>query len=188
MTIYQLKITLKNISPPIWRRFLVHSDIKMSDLHKIIQTLMGWENCHLHQFIVNNEYYAPEFEDIEQIGIDYKKIKLKGLVDKEGQNFFYDYDFGDGWEHVIILEKILPDDKNFRYPLCLGGKRSAPLENCGSIPGYENLLEALKDPDNKKYEEIFEWLGPRAFEPERFYIDEINSRLKEKDYGCFSFD
>ena len=186
MNIYQFKIALKHIAPPVWRRFMVNSDMKFPDFHKVLQTVMGWNDCHLHQFIIDNEYYAPEFEDIEQIGINYKSIKLEDLIVKERQKFFYEYDFGDGWEHIIILEKILPDNKKFQYPVSLSGKRSCPPENCGSIPGYERLLEALKDPHNKKYEEILEWLEPNGFDPEYFNLNEINFLLQEKDYGCSS--
>ncbi len=181
---YQLKITLKDIKPPIWRRFVVESSIKLPDLHKVIQTVMGWTNSHLHQFVINGNMYPEPDEDSFGDTIDYNKIILNQVVSKEGQTF--EYDFGDGWEHTIVLEKIL-DDFPQNYPVCLDGKRSCPLEDCGGPYRYQDLLKALSDPDNEEYKEIIEWAGT-DFDPEYFDIDLINDLLQEEDYGCISLD
>ena len=183
---YQLKISLNNIKPPIWRRFLVQSDIKLPDLHKAIQTVMGWTNSHLHQFIIDGEFYSePDDEAFAEI-IDYRKIRLKKVLTEEKQKIKYEYDFGDGWEHTIVLEKILTDSA-LKYPLCVAGKRNRPPEDCGGPSGYEDLLKVISNPADEEYKEMIEWLG-EGFDPERFDLEEINDLLKEVDYGCITFD
>lgn len=104
--VFQLKITLNHIKPPIWRRVLVDSDIKLPDLHKIIQTVMGWTNSHLHQFIIGNQYYSLPNDESFCEAVDYRRIKLDSLFNTPKSKFIYDYDFGDGWEHSIVIEKI----------------------------------------------------------------------------------
>ncbi len=183
---YQLKISLNNIKPPIWRRFLIQSDIKLPDLHKAIQTVMGWTNSHLHQFIIDGKFYSEPDDESFAETIDYRKIRLNKVLTKEKQTINYEYDFGDGWEHTITLEKILTDSVQ-KYPACLEGKRSCPPEDCGGPYGYEDLLKVISNPEDEEYNEMIEWLGA-GFDPEFFDIEEINDLLKERDYGCITFD
>lgn len=181
--VFQLKITLNHIKPPIWRRVLVDSDIKLPDLHKIIQTVMGWTNSHLHQFIIGNQYYSlPSDESFYKV-VDYRRIKLDSLFNTPKSNFIYEYDFGDGWEHSIVIEKILPRKKNTYYPICIDGKRSCPPEDCGGTFGYENLITIINNPEHEEYDEMMEWLGD-YFDPKEFNIDEVNEFLREKNFGC----
>jgi hypothetical protein len=181
--ILQLKITLNDIKPAIWRRVLVDSDVKLPDLHKIIQTVMGWTNSHLHQFIINGQYYSiPDDESFSEV-IDYRRIKLDSLVNMPKSKFIYEYDFGDGWEHSIVIEKILSRYKDTYYPICIEGKRNCPPEDCGGSGGYENLIEIISNPKHEEYNEMIEWLGDN-FNPEELNIDEINELLHEKDFGC----
>jgi len=183
---YQLKISLNNIKPAIWRRFLVQSDIKLPDLHKAIQTVMGWTNSHLHQFIIDGKFYAePDDESFAEI-IDYRKIRLNKVLTEEKQTINYEYDFGDGWEHTITLEKILTDSTQ-KYPVCLEGKRSCPPEDCGGPYAYDDLLKVISNPEDEEYTEMIEWLGD-GFDPEYFDKEDINDLLKERDYGCVTFD
>jgi len=185
---YQIKITLKGSKPKIWRRILVPSDLLLSDFHKIIQTTMGWTNSHLHQFIKNRTYYTKRMADDdlwdEMGNVDYSKIKISDLLKKEKDRIVYEYDFGDGWEHDIILEKIEDKGMNENIPICLTGKTNCPPEDCGGIWGYSELLEILKHPDHEDYEEYVEWLGDE-FDPTYFDKNEINEKLKMKDFGCF---
>jgi len=181
--VFQLKITLNHIKPPIWRRVLVDSDIKLPDLHKIIQTVMGWTNSHLHQFIIGNQYYSlPSDESFYKV-VDYRRIKLDSLFNTPKSKFIYEYDFGDGWEHSIVIEKILPRKKNTYYPICIDGKRSCPPEDCGGTFGYENLITIINNPEHEEYDEMMEWLGD-YFDPKEFNIDEVNEFLREKNFGC----
>ncbi len=169
---------------------MVPSDLLLSDFHKVIQTTMGWTNSHLHQFIKNRTFYAKRMPDDytwdEMGNVDYKKIKISDLLKKEKERIVYEYDFGDSWEHEIILEKILPFDEKNKHPVCLTGKNNCPPEDCGGVWGYSDLLEILKHPDHEEYEEYLEWTG-EDFDPKYFDKDKINKMLRTKDFGCFEF-
>jgi hypothetical protein len=178
--IFQIQIALKGFKPKIWRRILIPSDLLLSDFHMIIQIAMGWTNSHLHQFIKNRKFYTMRMQDDdlwdEMDNVDYKKMKVSDLLKKEKEKIVYEYDFGDSWEHDIILEKILPIDKNIKYPICLTGKMNCPPEDCGGVWGYSDMLEVLKDPSHEEYESYIEWLGEK-FDPEYFDKNEINELL-----------
>ena len=136
---------------------------------------MGWENYHLHQFIVGNAYFGEPDPDFD--AEDDRKVKLIQIVRTEKQKFTYEYDFGDDWRHEILVEKIHQPEPRVRYPVCLKGKRACPPEDCGGVWGYDDLLEIIKDPDNEEYEEMMDWLGGE-FDPEAFDLDSINQRLR----------
>jgi hypothetical protein len=177
-TIYQLKITLRDIKPPIWRRVQVESSTKLSQLHLIIQAAMGWYNCHLHSFSIDGiEYGKPE----PNYGLelrDENKAKLANLIKQEKAKFFYTYDFGDSWEHLILVEKILPKESKVSYPLCIKAKRACPPEDCGGAWGYIEFLEAIQDPQHPEYENFQEWIGEN-FDSEFYDLQEINQRLAD---------
>ena len=99
------------------------------------------------------------------------------MVSEAGDKFVYEYDFGDSWEHVILVEKILQLETGVNYPICLGGKRACPPEDCGGIWGYGDLLEAIQDPTHPEHKDMLEWLGG-SFNPEGFDVDIVNQRLK----------
>lgn len=177
--IYQLKITLKDISPPIWRRLLVPENITLPELHTLIQNAFGWQDCHLHLFDVNDEQYGvPDSWGIDEIPDESGK-KLNGLLAFEKCSMLYTYDFGDTWEHSILLEKILPADPAQKLPVCIKGKRACPPEDCGGPWSYENLLEILADPKHEEHKDVKEWTGG-DFDPEEFNLDEINASLGHK--------
>jgi hypothetical protein len=113
----------------------------------------------------------------EMNNIDYKKIKISDLLKKEKEKIVYEYDFGDGWEHDVLLEKILPDNEKLTFPVCLEGKMACPPEDCGGIWGYSDMLEILKQPKHEEYDNIIEWLG-EEFDPEHFDIEAVNKILK----------
>jgi hypothetical protein len=171
--VYQLKVTLRGSKPPIWRRLQVNSDISLYKLHQILQVVMGWFDSHLHQFIVHGEYYGTSDPDFDFEVKNEIRVKLNQVISKVNEKFIYEYDFGDSWEHVILLEKILPLDKEVAYPICLAGKRACPPEDCGGIWGYYNLLEAIQDPKHPEHDEMLEWVEGN-FDPEEFDLDVIN--------------
>lgn len=181
-SIYQLKITLQNSKPPIWRRLLVHSNIGLAEFHVVIQHSMGWFDCHLHQFEKDNVLYGiPDDEFTGGTGIvirDEKGYKLSQLLKKEKDWLGYEYDFGDGWSHKAILEKILPYDGSATLAKCVKGKMACPPEDSGGVWGYMNLLEIINDPSHAEYDETAEWLG-RSFDPNYFDLEEINEMLTE---------
>ena len=180
---YQLKIELEGISPPIWRRVLVPGNISLGRLHTIIQAAMGWENAHLHQFIIDKQFYSnPAFElndfgDAPQVRNE-KKTLLTDVALRAGKVLVYEYDFGDSWTHRIKVEKIFKQEPSTGSAVeCIAGARACPPEDCGGAWGYEDLLEALKDPKHKGHKSTLEWLG-EEFEPEAFSVDQTNSYLR----------
>ena len=176
--IYQIKISLIGAKPPIWRTVLVPSNLKLAAFHEVIQVAMGWTNSHLHQFIANNVFYGIPDDDFELEMEDESKYKLSQLLKKEKESLIYEYDFGDSWEHKILLEKILPYDTKTALPVCIKGKRACPPEDCGGIWGYEELLETISNPKHPDHEDMLEWLGGE-FDPEEFDLEEINEDLAE---------
>ena len=174
--IYQIKLSIIGVKPPIWRTVLVASDLKLRAFHKVIQVVMGWTDSHLHQFIANNVFYGIPDDDFGMEIEDEAKYKLSQLLKKEKDTLIYEYDFGDSWEHKILLEKILPFDSKAALPVCIKGKRACPPEDCGGIWGYEELLETISDPKHPEHESMLDWLGGE-FDPEGFDLEQINMDL-----------
>ena len=177
-SIFQIKISLLGIKPPIWRRFQVSSDITLAYLHEILQVVMGWKNCHLYQFEIGEEYFGEPHTDYDYEMMDASEVKLSEIFPGEGAKFIYEYDFGDCWDHEVKMEKILPLEEGKHYPVCLGGERACAPEDCGGIWGYDYLLKTIWNPEHDEYEEMMEWLGG-GFDPEEFDLDAINRRLSK---------
>lgn len=183
--IYQIKVNLRGSKPNIWRRILIPSDMLLSEFHYVLQATMGWTNSHLHQFIYDGEYYTKKLPDemmMDDFGIDYENMKVSDFLSHEKDKMIYEYDFGDGWQHNVLLEKILePDPKQF-YPVCIKGKMNCPPEDCGGLWGYDNMLEILSDPKHEEYENMCDWVGD-DFDPAYFDLDEINAFLRDPSFG-----
>jgi hypothetical protein len=175
--VYQMKISLRGVRPPIWRKILVRDDTRLDQFHYIVQYVMGWGNCHLHEFNIDGMSYSDPAMHIGDGVRNEKRYTLGKLVSEEKAKFFYMYDFGDAWEHAITLEKILPAESGKSYPICLKGKRACPPEDCGGVWGYEETLEILKDPSHPEYEDTIDWMG-EGFDSERFDPEPINDGLK----------
>lgn len=179
--IYQVKVTLLGSRPPIWRRLQVSAKTDLETLHEILQIAFGWTNSHLHQFEIDDQRYSlPEFE-LDEFGDEInneRRTRLDQLGLKARKKFLYEYDFGDSWEHQVVIEKVMEREPGVRYPRCLGGKRSGPPEDCGGGWGYERLQEVIKDPEDEEHESMMEWLGG-GFDPEAFDVEEINEELKQ---------
>lgn len=184
--IYQLRITLIESRPAIWRKILVNEDVLLSNLHNIIQTTMGWTNSHLHQFIKNETFYTERIPgDIfwdEMDNIDYKGMRLNELLCFVKNTIIYEYDFGDGWIHEILLEKFLKPDHSIKYPICTGGKMKCPPEDVGGVGGYLEMLKVLRNPNNEEYESYITWLGGN-FNYKDFDINKVNKLLAKRNYG-----
>jgi hypothetical protein len=172
--VYQLKITLKDVRPPIWRRVLAPDNLTLNQLHQVIQVAMGWYDAHLHEFeIAGASYGSPDFDFGNDIQDD-NKVRLNQVIGKNTKRFRYTYDFGDDWVHVIEVEKVLPYEQERVYPLCLAGKRACPPEDVGGVWGYESFLATISDPSDPEYEEMLEWVGGE-FDPEEFDLEEVNA-------------
>ena len=177
--VYQFKITLKRIKPPIWRRIQVPETYTFWDLHVAIQDAMGWTDTHLHHF----EILSPARGLKEEIGIPDEdfinkrilagwKQKIADYFSNENNKADYIYDYGDNWKHIVELEKMLPREKGIKYPICVGGERECPPEDCGGTWGYEGFLKAIMDPKHERHEELLNWVGGN-FDPEGFDIKDI---------------
>ena len=178
--IYQLKITLDEIEPEIWRRVLVSGNVNMSTVHKIIQVAMGWTNSHLHIFdLPNGDCLSdPAFELMDDpVPGDESKTKLRKVAPRVGSRFHYRYDFGDDWLHEVIVEDILPPGPSGRVPRCIAGENQCPPENCGGPRGYSTLLHTMKDPDHPEHKNMVEWYG-KAFDPRAFDMETVNESLR----------
>lgn len=174
--VYQLKITLHNTKPPIWRRVQV-KDCSLAKLHGIIQGSMGWYDSHLHSFEIGGEQYGePDPMDDFDVSPE-SKMKLSQIVQEGLKKFSYTYDFGDNWEHTVEVEKTLPAEPGARYPRCIDGKRACPPEDCGGTWGYQDFLNKIKDPKHPEHEEMLEWAGG-DFDPEEFDIERINEEMQ----------
>jgi hypothetical protein len=189
--VYQFKINLNGIRPPVWRRIQVPETYTFWDLHVAVQDAMGWLDYHLHCFEIVNPITGLG----EEIGIPNEDWQTECLAgwDEQIKIWFspenamaqYTYDFGDDWQHTVKLEKILKKDDGARYPRCIAGKRACPPEDCGGVWGYQHFLDAIMDPTHKEYEELLDWVGG-DFDPEYFDISEIHfdnptGRLKIDD-------
>lgn len=181
---YQLKVTLAGSEPPIWRRLSVPGDANLGWLHAVLQVALGWTNSHLHQFLAGQVRYTnPEYTDgligEDSPERDEAKAILMAVAPAEGAHFTYEYDFGDSWEHEIIVEEILPPAPAAAPgALCLEGARACPPEDCGGIWGYADLLKILKNPKHPDHKEMKGWLG-KAFDPENFKQAAVNSWLRK---------
>jgi hypothetical protein len=184
--IYQIKISLKFSKPNIWRRILVPSDMLLSDFHNVIQTTMGWHNSHLHQFVIDNEFYCKQYPEEfidSNFGVNYEGMKISDFLKQEKDRMMYEYDLGDGWQHDILLEKILDPDPEKIYPVCIKGKMNCPPEDSGGVWGYAEMLDIIKNPGHEEYEDYKEWLE-EDFDPEFFDMHRVNTMLRTRGYGC----
>jgi len=178
--LFQLKITLLDINPPVWRRIVVPGNTTLAILHYIIQLAMGWTNSHLHQFIIDEQYYSdPEFQlDLEFDDIkDESSVRIGSILTGQSPGFLYEYDFGDNWRHVITVEQVSQPGPDDDFPRCIGGERACPPEDVGGSFGYENFLETISNPFHDEYSTTLEWIGG-YFDPERLSTGRINRLLK----------
>ena len=183
-TVFQFKITLQGIEPPIWRRIQT-KDCTLDKLHEHIQTAMGWTNSHLHQFKIGGVRSRRSRNCSTRAGRTKRHqsiraaTKLSKIVPADGKRFSfeYEYDFGDGWEHEILFEGFVPAEKGARYPLCLEGERACPPDDVGGTCGYQDYVKAMANPRHKRHKEFLEWNGP--FDPEKFDAQAATKEMRK---------
>jgi hypothetical protein len=173
-SIISLKVTLHGTRPPVWRRLLMPGAMTLGDLHDAIQAAMGWHDCHLHAFDIDGRQYGDR-RTVDDVA-DENRLTLDGLLKSGVARFGYTYDFGDNWEHVVVIEKRAPALAATGYPACVAGKRNCPPEDCGGVWGYRDLLAILADPAHPEHAEQMEWVGGE-FDPEEFAIELANTIL-----------
>lgn len=198
-SVLQFRIELLGIEPLIWRRIQIPSDYTFWDLHVAIQSAFGWNDSHLHEFSVPQEsgrsnkcFGLPTDEDDFRAPDDRPlpgwKHRVADYFQTPGKKAAYCYDFGDDWQHVMILEDILPSAPGKKYPRCIGGERAGPPDDCGGVSGYENLLEILTDRDHEEHDSSHTWAAsikglrgkfdPEAFDEQRVKFENPARRLK----------
>ena len=176
---YLIKVTLRGIEPPIWRRLRVPGSIRLVRLHEVLQIAMGWNNGHLHLFEKDGiSYCRPALFDLDEVPpIDESKTSLQNVLREVGEQMVYQYDLGDNWEHDVVLEEILvASESATKLPICLEGARHSPPEDVGGVSGYEGFLEVIFDPSHEDYQQMLEWAGGR-FQPEEFDLQGVNAIL-----------
>ena len=185
---FQFRVTLKGIEPEVWRRIVVPAKYSFWDLHVAIQDAMGWLDYHLHAFRIHNR----DTGEADQIGIPGDSfqdddpflpgwaIPIVQYFREPGDRADYEYDFGDGWEHEVVLEETAARSLRKRYPVCLTGARACPPEDCGGVHGYEEMLAVLRDPSHEEHESMVQWVGgkydPAAFSPAKVRFDNPKKR------------
>jgi hypothetical protein len=175
--IYQLKVQLREVRPPVWRRVLVPGEMDLAELHEVVQAAMGWTNSHLHEFEAEDARYGvpdPDW-DLDEVANE-SGVRLSRIAG-EGSRLRYAYDFGDGWQHDVIVEKVLPRQPGLRYPCCAAGRRACPPEDVGGPWGYEDFLAAVGDAGHDEHEQWVEWAGG-GFDPAEFNLPAVNKALE----------
>ena len=176
---YDLKVSLLDIRPPIWRRIRVHADVTLERLHEILQVAMGWRRRHLHQFELEGRVYAERHDGMPAAYGDVARTRLDALLVRVRDRLHYEYDLGDGWVHSIVLEKVHARQPEDRVCMILDGARACPPEDCGGAGGYEHLLEVIADETDPEHAEMLAWVG-KTFDPEKFDVEAVNRMLRRK--------
>lgn len=177
-SIYQLKVSLLGIKPPVWRRLLVASSANLNELHKTIQIAMGWTNSHLHVFISDDICYGAVEEGAPATFVDEAKFRLEHLLKKEKDTLHYVYDMGDEWEHNIVLEKIIPYNVHTVLPSCIKASRACPPEDVGGAVGYKAFLDAISDKSHPHHRDMLDWIGGN-FDADSIDLSLTNDLLQE---------
>jgi hypothetical protein len=171
--IMQIKVKLLGVSkPPVWRRLQLGADTRLDHLHEMIIAAFGWQDYHMHVFASGpDEFGVP---DPELGFIDERNVSIGELIGDVGGRLRYTYDFGDDWEHQIVVEELLDADPEIHYPILLAAKGACPPEDCGGPWGYAELKEILANPGHEQHQEMRDWLGlhnSSAFDPNTVATD-----------------
>lgn len=182
--IYQIKVTLSGITPPVWRRIQIPTEYSFWDLHVAIQDAMGWLDYHLHLFDIKKgrrtvKIGIPDDEGFDEGILPDWEVNVGDYLSEPGDSVYYDYDFGDGWTHSVLLEGVLLREQGEKYPKCIGGARACPPEDCGGVGGYYDLIETLTKRGSRRYREMVDWLQNHAknyypYKPDHFDPREIH--------------
>lgn len=178
-TAHILRVELEDVAPRVWRTLAVRSDATLPEFNRMLVTVMGWTGYHLHCFNVGKLRFGPPDLDDPML-IDEAAATVIAVLPEVGASLQWSYDFGDGWEHQVVvesIESIEPDDPTTR---CVAGANACPPEDCGGVPGYEHLREVIADPNHDEHAELTEWLGPE-FDAEHFDVDAATEALRAID-------
>lgn len=178
---YQLRIELKHVEPAVWRRVLLPENVTLAKLHPILLWVMGWRGGHLHEYeIARLRYGVPPDDDWpgREPVLDERRFRLNRFVETGLRRFKYIYDFGDHWEHIVVVEDVHPRKAGAPPVVCLAGESACPPEDVGGAPGYFEFLAAINDPTHEEHANMLRWIGG-SFDPKAFDLAEFNERLAE---------
>lgn len=175
-TVHVLRVSLREIEPEVWRRLVVRSETRLPKLARFLEKAMGWEGYHLHMFDVGGILFGEPDEDADYL-IDERAATVKHVLPRIGSGLRWEYDFGDGWEHDVVVERIAAPEEGQTYPVCVDGDRACPPEDCGGVTGYGHLLAMLTDPAHPEHAELSAW-APPGFDPAAFDLVATNRRLR----------
>ena len=177
--VYRLRLELQYVKPFIWREVEVLSVMRLDALHRAVQIVMGWEDCHLWAFQAGERRFQPPDEEglgFGEAGENPATASIEMVLPEPGSRILYNYDFGDDWLVAISVVKTTQPEESVRYPRCVAGERAGPLEDSGGPPGYERLIAARKKPKSREAKELLEWAG-EDWDPDEFDIDAVNKEL-----------
>jgi hypothetical protein len=174
--VFRLRITLDEVTPTIWRRLLVPGSIRLGKLHDVFQAAMGWTNSHLHCFTIGGERFGPQFDEYPEGERDENEVSVLQAIG-ELRRFSYEYDFGDSWDHEVVVEEHVRLTHGLKHAVCLDEENACPPEDCHGAGGYAELLEVLADPTHKDHDDLINWVGG-AFNPTSFDLAAANVRLQ----------
>jgi hypothetical protein len=167
-TIARVRIELEGTAPLVWRELDLPLSTTLASLHDIIQVVMRWQDYHLHEFVVGDKIYGvPDLDDVfdERKVYKEKSIRLGTLMDRGVREFLYLYDFGDNWQHRIMMGEPRQGEPGVEYPRFVDGARRAPPEDVGGLTGFEEFLDAMADPEHDQFQQMLDWYG-EVFDPE----------------------
>jgi hypothetical protein len=174
--VLQLRVALAEVDPVVWRRLLVPGSVRLDKLHRILQAAMGWEDYHLHCFDIGGSRFGMQFDEFPEGELNEKDFTVVTAVG-ESTRFSYEYDFGDSWDHEVVVERVWRMPIGLKFGVCVDGAKACPPEDCGGAGGYELLLEVLADPTHDDYEHMVGWVGG-VFDPTDFDVGWANARLQ----------
>jgi hypothetical protein len=175
-SIYRLKVILLDVRPQVWRRIQLPGATSLDKLHLILQQVLGWNDCHEHQFVMEDKRFGEIDPDLDDDTVDESTVLLCDILLEPKDELIYEYDFGDGWEHRVMLETTLPIEGASLVPVCLAGARACPPEDVGGPPGYRRMLRVLANPQHSEYRDYCNFIDA-DFDAEEFDIEDVNDRL-----------
>jgi len=175
--VFQLRVRLEGINPPVWRRLLVPGGVRLAKLHDMFQAAMGWTNSHLHSFTIDDQLYGMQFDDLPEEELDETEYTVSAALRDGVRRFVYDYDFGDSWTHEVVIEDASWAPHTLKFGVCLDGEGACPPEDVGGIGGYGHFLQAVADPLHEDHDEMFAWVGFK-FDPAAFSVAAANAALQ----------
>ena len=174
--VFQLRLTLKDVTPTVWRRLLVPGSVRLDKLHRMFQAAMGWEDYHLHSFEIGELRFGMQIDEFPDDELDETDVTVLRAIG-DARRFSYEYDFGDRWRHEVVVEARTRSPRGLKFGVCVDGQNACPPEDCGGVSGYADFLEVLADPTHDEHEHMRSWVGG-PFDAEEFDLAFANARLQ----------